>query len=288
MRTRLLPFLGLILSGCSTIDMAESWQLDRLRVLAVQAEPAEPQPGETVSFTSLVYLPEGAELEGVVWFACLPEAADDFGCAIDEDLLDGLDPDDASSIDLEALQEAGFIGFEPLLAPEWTAPEDALDGLSDIEAQEGVSALVNLTALPEGAEDDADLELAYKRVPISLAQTPNHNPTVSALLVDGEALDAARLVTTAGATHTIEPVLADGAVETYTYTATDGSEEQREEEPFFTWYAEGGAFDQTFSLYPYSDITWTAPDAPMEGLIVVTVRDRRGGMTWASLPVTVE
>ncbi|MFT4977643.1 MAG: hypothetical protein ACI8S6_003550 [Myxococcota bacterium] len=274
-----------LLAGCLSLDLAESWQLDRLRILAVQAEPAEPQPGELVSFQSLVYLPPDLTLEGVVWFACLPEGADEFGCSLDESVLDSLDPEDP---DLEALAEAGFIGFEPFLPPTWVAPADALEGLDDIAAQEGVSALINLSALPADAEDDGDVELAYKRLPISQALTPNHNPAVTSLLVDGEPLSDGVLVTSQSSTHALEPVLSVESIEVYTYTAIDGAQEERTEEPYFTWYTEGGTFDQTFSLHPYSDVEWTAPAEPFEGTVVVTVRDRRGGMAWASLRVIVE
>jgi hypothetical protein len=285
MSHRLLSCLTLLLAACSPPQLAASWQLDRLRILAVQATPAEPQPGDTVSFRSLVYQPAELELEGVLWFACLPESADEFGCAVDSTLLDDLDP---KNPDMGALFEAGFIGYEPFLAPTWTAPADALDGLDDIDAQEGVSALVNLTALPKDAEDDSDFELAYKRLPISLAQTPNSNPTITELLVDGAALTDGTLTTTAGTTHAIDPILSDDTVETYTYTGSDGTQEERTEEPYFTWYTEGGLFDQTFSLYPYSDVEWTAPEGPFEGAVVVVMRDRRGGMAWSSLNVIVE
>jgi len=286
MKTRLLSIAAAVtLSGCTTENLSESWQLDRLRILAVQAEPAEPAPGELVSFSSLVYAPPGTDLEGVIWFACLPESADEFGCTLDSSLLEDLDPENP---DISALVEAGLIGFEPLLAPTWTAPPTALDGLSEIEAQEGVSALVNLTALPTDTEDDGDFELAYKRLPISVALTPNHNPVVSQLLVDGAELVDGTLTTTTGTTHTIEPTLTDDSIEEYTYTTTEGDQEARVEEPYFTWYAEAGTFDQTFSLYPFNDVDWTAPREPFEGTIAVTVRDRRGGMTWTSLRVVVE
>ena len=62
------------------------WQLDRLRVLATQATPAEAAPGETVAFESLVYQPDGESLEGVVWFGCLNESATSFGCTIDPEV----------------------------------------------------------------------------------------------------------------------------------------------------------------------------------------------------------
>ena len=38
------------------------------------------EPGDTVVFRSLIYVPYGETLAGTVWFACLPEGSTDFGC----------------------------------------------------------------------------------------------------------------------------------------------------------------------------------------------------------------
>ena len=134
----------LSLTGCTALEMAQSWQLDRIRILAARAEPAEPKPGEQVSFTSLVFTPQDQALESVIWFACLPEEANSFGCSLDSDLLDQLDnpPDDpAEQFEFfQTLQEAGFAGVEPDFPPIWTAPEDALIDLAEDQLQEGVRA----------------------------------------------------------------------------------------------------------------------------------------------------
>ena len=63
-------FTAMIWSGCGGSEMAEEWQLDRLRILGAQATPAEPAPGETVTFESLVFVPEESELESLLWMAC--------------------------------------------------------------------------------------------------------------------------------------------------------------------------------------------------------------------------
>jgi hypothetical protein len=193
---------------------------------------------------------------------------------------------------LEAAKEAGLIGLEPFLPPRWVAPPNALEGLSAQEAREGVSALVNLSVAssgPDAGEDD--LELVYKRVPVSLATTPNHNPLLIGLAVDGDLRhpEAETLVVKPGAEVEIEPILSPDTIEDYVYITTDGEEEQRTEEPYFTWYAEGGGFEQAISLYPDSARAWTAPETVgFEGVIAVVVRDRRGGMHWTQLQVRVE
>ena len=73
-RLRLLSASStLALAGCGANGLAQAWQLDRVRILGVRATPAEPRPGDRVTFESLVYTPAETQLGGVLWFACLPE-----------------------------------------------------------------------------------------------------------------------------------------------------------------------------------------------------------------------
>lgn len=291
--------LALLVPGCAAAELSQTWQLDRLRVLAIQAEPAEVQPGETTRLRGLVYAPIGQAVTAQIWFGCLPTAADDFGCAVDTGALEAfaeLDPATATPEELAAAlaaaQDAGLIGLEPLLPPQWTAPLDALDGLSDAEAEEGVSAIMNLTVTAaDQSAGEEDLELVYKRVPVSRAATPNNNPLLIGLAVDGDLRhpDAETLVVRPGEEVELEPILSPDTIEDYQYRNTDGALEARTEEPYFTWYAEGGSFEQAISLYPDSARPWTAPESVgFEGVIAVVVRDRRGGMDWTQLKFRVE
>ncbi len=274
------------LSACTSTELSESWRIDRLRILAVAAEPAEPRPGDRVTFTSLVVSPV-VPVATTVWFACLT-GGDDFGCVVDPGLLDGLaSGGELSAEDLEALYEAGFLGAEPFLPPVWNVPADALDHLSADERLEGVTALVNVTAVPEGDSiDEGDLELAYKRVPVSEATSPNHNPVIRSITVDGvEAHPGTVVSVDRGQPYTVSVVLADDAVETYTFVNLDGAAESRTEEPYLTWYTEVGEFDQTNDLWPFFEAIYYSPeisDTDTDNVWVV-VRDRRGGMAWASL-----
>lgn len=278
----------LLLIACTTSELSESWEIDRLRILAVAAEPAEPRPGDTVTFSSLVVSPDGP-VAATVWFACLGEGYEDFGCDIDPALLEGMDSGEISAEDLEALYAAGFIGANPFLPPVWNVPTDALDGLSPEERLEGRTAIVNVTAIPEGENlDDDDLELAFKRVPVSEATTPNHNPVIASVTVDGVEVPPGTTVSVdRGQPYTVGISLTDDSVEPYVYVGADGTAEDREEEPYLSWYTREGSFDRTFDLWPYNDAIWYAPEAPAEetGGIWVVVRDRRGGMAWAALPV---
>jgi hypothetical protein len=309
---RASTLLPLLVMGCEEIGMAESWQLDRLRVLGVRAEVAdgidpilghraEPRPGETTLFSSLIYVPKDTEWAATSWLACLPGDANPYGCvpdpevmaalqSIDQDEIDFEDPEQLAALFdlLELAKEAGFIGLEPIIAPEWLVPADALDDLDPAARQEGKTALVNVNVIPVGAQDETDLELAFKRVPVSEAITPNHNPDFADVLVADQPLgDDAGFTGKRGYSYRIEPVLAEHHIETYTYRTKDGRSEWRVEEPYFSWYAEAGEYDQPITLFPHSGATWTAPKKPGLVTLFIVVRDRRGGMAWHRILVNV-
>lgn len=279
--------LILLAIACTTDELSQSYEIDRVRVLGAAAEPAEPKPGDVVTFSSLVVSPN-EPLFGTAWLACAGDQASDFGCEFDESLFS-----DPENVDPEALAAAGFIGFEPYIPPTWTVPTDYLDALTDEEKLEGTAAFINIIAIPgDGSEldEDADVEIAYKRVPVSLATTPNHNPVLSGLRVDG--IDVAEdgiVELDAGQTYEIEAVLQDDSVETYTYVSSDGESEERTEEPYFSWYLQKGSFDQTNTLYPFTSVNYTTPaDGSADDLgLWVVVRDRRGGMSWSQMTVRV-
>ncbi|MCB9761392.1 MAG: hypothetical protein H6739_16235 [Alphaproteobacteria bacterium] len=67
-----------------------SWYLDRTRILAVAAEPAEPAPGDTVTF-QLPHLRPGPG-PYVLWAGCVLEESDAFGCTEDEAGILGWSP----------------------------------------------------------------------------------------------------------------------------------------------------------------------------------------------------
>jgi hypothetical protein len=289
MRCLALTTAAITLAGCSTTQLSSSWVIDRLRILAVRAEPAEPGPGDTVTFEGLVVSPD-AEIEMVMWIGCLGSDLDVFGCEIDASILEDigdLDPEQMSPEELlelyQTLQDAGLMGVEPYLPPSFTVPDDILDELSEEERNEGLSLFVQVTAMPQGASGQDDMELGLKRVPVSDAATPNHNPVIETLLVDGVALTPGTVLELeAGQPYLFEPVLADDAIETYQYLVSDGAWEERTEEPYFSIYVEQGSPEAVNTLYPFSDFEWTAPADPVdpEMSIWIVVQDRRGGMSW--------
>jgi hypothetical protein len=266
-------------------DLPPAWLVERTRILAIQAEPPEALPGQAVTFQALIGRPPGEQEDiGVIWLAC-PVEDDGFGCVTDFGAVDLENPDP------EALAELGFIGFQPGFEPQYTVPADLLDGLDEVQRLEGSYVLIQVTALPlatlEEPVDDVDfseIQSGYKRLIVSEAPTPNHNPSIGALTVDGLPVpaDAAVVHVEAGQSYDLGALLPEGAIETYIFLNGDGLEEERVEEPYITWFATGGEMLQQFSLWPGSlQIPWTAPEEEGEtGTWYAVLRDRRGGMSW--------
>lgn len=288
-----LPLALLLESSCATRDLSESWNIDRLRILAVRPEPAEAHPGDTITFESLIVSPD-SPVETVLWFGCLPEEASSFGCDVDMSALMGdeggfgdpseMDPEDLAAL-YEKMKAAGLIGIEPFFPPIFQVPASALDGRDEWERQQGLNVFVQIVAIPADATSDKDIEIAYKRVPVSDAESPNENPTIASLRVDGlDIPPGAILELDSGQAYELEVLLTKESIEQYVYLTSTGEWEDRVEEPYFTFYFESGDIDQSIALYPESAIEWTTPARPekTEQTFWVVVRDRRGGMAWWS------
>ncbi len=275
----------LFLLGCAADDLSQDWQVDRLRVLAVAATPAEPMPGDVVTFDALIVSP-AVPLAGSAWFACSAESSSDYGCEVDLSLLSGAD---TGELDTEALVEAGLIGLLPYLPPTWTVPADYLDALDEQARLEGTFAMIYITAFPDQEEvSESDVEVTYKRVPVSLATTPNQNPVVSGFKLGGYDVPPGGVVKLArGEAFDLEYTMTDESVETYSYRNAEGVDETRTEEPYASWYLQEGSFEQTDVLWPYTTTKLHTPAEPAlpTQTVWVVVRDRRGGMAWASLTV---
>ncbi len=275
----------IFLLSCAADDLSQSWQIDRLRVLAVAAEPAEPRPGDVVTFTSLIVSPV-VPLAGSAWFACSADLSSDYGCEVDPALIEGAE---SGEVDPATLAEAGLIGFLPYLAPSWAVPEDYLDALDDDAKLEGTFGMLYILAVPEQETvDEGDIEIAYKRVPVSLALTPNHNPVVTGMRIGGYSVPAGGTIRLEpGKTYSLDYEMADGSVEPYSYRNSSGIDEEREEEPYATFYLQEGEFDQAYAIWPYTAVEFTAPTEPTLATqsLWVVVRDRRGGMGWASVAI---
>jgi hypothetical protein len=305
--------LALGLMGCTfeREQLSQSWQIDRTRILGVLADVvdengdstgrAEASPGETVLLSSLTVHPT-RNIAGVFWMGCVLASADEYGCETDPEAIQALFEEDLESLSIEEqlalyeqAQAAGFLGFEPypdpFLQPKIQVPVDLLDELEPEEQLEGLSYILNLLATPENASgnpDDSDTEIATKRVVVSqavdnLPWTPNHNPHIQYLLIDGDQHNPGELQSASPEDiFEIEPILTTDSVEEYSYVSRSGEEELRQEEPWFAFYSTDGFFDIPYSLSDHPEVTFSIPKSTaLETIEVwIVVRDRRGGMHW--------
>jgi hypothetical protein len=281
--------LALLLGGCviqsdkypRSRDLPPQWRVTGLRLLAIRADPPEIRPGQTAAIERLLVDPLN-EVQVVLWTACPELRATPFGCPLD---LQGLDLETATP---EQLREAGVIGIEPFLLPTVIGEESTIAHLGDAQRLEGAYLQVNALALPEGSDfeqlDFNMVESAFKRVVISEATTPNHNPGIDAFTVDGvQVPEQTTVVLQVDQPYEISVDLTDDAIETYTYLNRAGETEQRIEEPFAEWYSSGGKVDEFNTLHPYLPSTFFTPqERGVEGTWWVVIKDRRGGISWTS------
>lgn len=277
-------WLGCVIGGDSyprPRDLSPSWLVDRPRVLAVVAEPPEIAPGETAVFSALVPVPPDEPTHARVWFAC-PDNGLGYGCPVDL----------GTGSTTGALPE-GLIGLEPGLPPTYTAPVDALSGLDEIAAAEGVYTLIEVISAPEDlllgepveTLDFEAFEVAFKRLIVSDGTTPNHNPGIAGFTVEGVPVETGALVhLDKDQPYELGVTLQDDAVERYSYINTSGVTEDRIEEPYVTWYADDGEMLETYTLYPFLEAGWVSPArSGAAGTWWAVVRDRRGGMAWIAV-----
>ncbi len=280
--------VGLVLLGLAAAcgpDLEKQSQVKRTRVLAVKAEPPEllllDGGSPPVRFSALAVSPNG--IAPTVSFALCPPG-DPYTQALDC-------PGDAG---VPLLQDT----LDPAVLETWSqryAGLAALDaGVNDFEqgtvqATVGYLAVSNAHLAGNGISGDVDSERGLYRLAVRTAGTPNQNPVLLDVTVDGGSLEGAILPERAEVVLT--PRLLDGGVETY--MGRNG--EPTFENLFYSWAATGeGDVKDSFSREPTpADPAETAfskygtPDAGPVTFYVV-VRDGRGGTDWKIFTATVD
>ncbi|MBN2799030.1 MAG: hypothetical protein JXX28_07770 [Deltaproteobacteria bacterium] len=285
----LLLLAGCVVGGADEPrprDLASSWEVDRLRVLAIRAEPPEAAPGTEVALEALVAGPPGLALPSDrVWLACAE--ATPLGCPLDPELLTGEPTPDE-------LVAAGLIGLEPRWAPTYTPSAELLSDADPRARENGVYVTAEVILLPEGgleagALDFNAVEVATKRIVVSETGAPNHNPPIRGWTVDGWPLPSgATALVTAGEAYELGIDVPEDAPEAYQSMDTDGLLRDYTEALYATWYATSGELLESWTLHPWHQATWIAPAVEgQEGVWWAVLRDRRGGLTWIEQPFRV-
>ena len=290
-------FAALLLPGCPG-DLEKQSEIVKLRVLAVQAEPAElivdpSQPLPRTTFTALAVEPGGAPI-AMEYALCTvqeqvpPPSVD---CPGTQGIP--LPPSGPTSAVLD-LNDPRVIALALQLA------QDAGTGDGGALPPQGIPVLVGFRAtapahtLADGGPPGAgggDVQI-FQGLTTVTARGPgdplNHNPAIDELLMgaseapiagDGSTAAPARTtqrLTPQPAAGSKEP--ADGGVEPlgYSFFATAGS------------ISALRSTDTTATGQPADTfVDWTTPDSAQEARLWVVVRDGRGGVGWIARSVQV-
>lgn len=292
---RLLLVLALAGVACSDepeVVLEPASFIEKLRVLAIKAEPPEAAPGQNVVLTALVADPLAAIRDvGHLWVLCDPSTDNELGnaCA-SQDLLRDFNPDELPD---------GVRVFPPLFDfAFYRSPPDVLDGLEEdsVQRQKGLTATVLLVVWEGGTQEDLQdptiiRQLALKRVRIAdPKEEPNRNPEIAALTLDGETWDSTPVLEVkAGSTINLTATSTAESVQTFERILPDGTVQEQSEQNVFSWYTRGGTFTQGLEYSSRTEsgdpIGLTLPalgTLPNDVLDVwVVLRDARGGTDWA-------
>lgn len=291
-------------SGCRPeIDTPLSLITDT-RILAVQAEPAEAAPGETVSYQVLVASPAGTVAgASIAWSFCtLPKPPSENNVVDPGCLAEGLAPAGPAGPSLVAATPAAGCALFGPAAPPPARPRDP-------DATGGYYQPLRATL-------DQDSAIFLSRISCELAQASaqvaaefraryrqNRNPrlvpaSLRALAAGSGPVEAWQPVALdqlpAGQRIRFEIDWQADAAETYpVFDPFTQSLIDRRETLRVSWFSTAGAFaaehtgrsEEDTALS--SDNVWTAPAGPGPVALWVVLRDARGGIDFASYTVAV-
>ncbi|WP_164008570.1 hypothetical protein [Pyxidicoccus trucidator] len=286
MRPHVLVLLAALLAACGP-DFELQSEIRRVRVLAIQAEPAEllldpngTTPPSPVTFNALAVASDGRPV--TVSYALCRFSGNPYdgrcpgenGVALPDGVLSLLDPN-VQAVLAEALQAQNPGGETP-------DPNDP-ELLAALEA--GIPLFVGYEAT-DGTGTPEGTERGVRRVTLRAAAVPNQNPAVADILWEGASLAGPLPV---GREVTFQPVLGEGSAEAY--ETEDGP---ATEQVFYSWFATGdGEVKEFRSLEPVDDrpgdptSKYETPATPQRITFWVVARDGRGGVGWLSRTVDV-
>jgi hypothetical protein len=223
----------------------------RLAVLAVAAEPPEAAPGASVALSSLIADPKGGgRAIGGAWSVCLPLLLAPTSQVISE-----------ASCTVPANQLALGTGTSLTIA----IPPDLLDGLPPAQQASGVDFPIAFEATAGG-----ERSWAVKRVRVSTSASPNANPSVTGIAIDGADPGASPASATWGATLEVAGTISAGDT---------GDVFER-----FTWFVTAGGFGQENQSYSGDPAQWRTDGrraSPGTATLYGVAGDGRGGVAWA-------
>lgn len=280
--------------------------VDRPRVLAVIAEPAEARPGDRVQYAAVVAAPDGPASAPLRWAYCLdpkPPTEDNAVSAACLDRAGLVDLGSAPAI-AATLPAQGCLAFGPETPPGNFRPRDpdATGGyyqpiradLGELVAF-GLSRITcKLATAPGPVAHDYDLHYVANRNP-TIATLELAGPDVPVAPDSADRPDGAPASFTAPADRDVVLTASWPAAAAEHYLAYDPLSQtltDRREAMRLSWFATGGALAVDASAVAEADpatqvsTTWRTPAAGPATLWLV-LRDSRGGIASVTAAVTI-
>jgi len=287
------------------------WLVNKLRVLALQAEPPEAAPGVSVALDALEADPTGmGRTLDHLWIACTPPPAAPYDPCANLTALPGSD----GGLPLGSLAPCGsapavglcLAGSGSANTATFAIPTDALPSPRAVSVATFVLVTAALTggapaclsAWQATGAPPADCVVTTKQIPIDNLPPAlqNHNPTLTEVDLDGTALPATGGPTLApGSEHTLTAVYPLSDSEPEIGVRTDGG--IATETLDFAFYATAGSLDSA-TTGPNPDAGGAGNNFTMPGVggdagvtsgsavsLWVVIRDDRGGVGWLARQV---
>ncbi len=299
-----------LVGGCSG-DLPPESRVDKLRLLAVRAEPPEVMPGMPSALDTLTVLPPAAAAPSLtyLWMACLENsgASSPNACGVSVGGNGGPSTFDAPLPDCATAPSSNLCRIATTPTASYT-PSDAASGgqviltviVADPTAGGAMQCAIDAAGNGGAPTNPDHCIVALKRLTVGDNPSPNHNPTLDALLFDGvpAASDPIAL-----------PMIGSTTAVTLDTRRTPGSAEIHSdgtvEDLLLSWYDTAGTLGTTSTEFRPADCddtcmksdppadsssSWTAPDASDAAQFApsgeidfwVVVRDDRGGIGWIS------
>jgi hypothetical protein len=289
-----------LIGGCSG-DLPPSNVVDKLRVLAVRAEPPEVDPGGTTALDLLIADPKTPAPDGggpaqpmATWLGCAAPLASVVTlatpCGVDPTKLFTILPCSASNTD-----PVCFIGNQ--LTAQYTVPAQALGervvAVVVTDAGVSVEACLGDVLHPGGPlASSGHCVVAIKQIAIHDPASPtrNHNPALDSFLMevrpDVPWRDLKNGVVTLPLTPA-PPTSSNLLMATCAATAAEVKADRTRESLTLSWYTSAGSLDDRISSFappgeaPWLDVLtrWSPPQAATGAVYFwAVIRDDRGGV----------
>ncbi len=293
------PVLGLSLLafiGCRPELGDRDSRVTAARIIAVRAEPPEARAGNPVTYSVLVATPpETASTAAVDWAFCAsPKALAENNVVSSACLGDGVKPFGPSTPAVAAATPGDACSlFGPESPPGNFRPRDP-------DATGGYFQPVRAIVAGDVAFGLLRVRCNLANAPVDIAQDfgrrylLNKNPKLFPLrvTVDGTPRETDQIP--AGRQVVLDASWAPDDAEAYvSFDIASQAVVDRRESMRVSWFATGGTFeaDRTGRTELEHESTsangWTAPDSPGPATLWVVLRDSRGGMDYATYPLTI-